>query len=211
MLALDHLVVAAKDPLKSAKQFAEKYDVKVVQGGKHDMWGTHNALAYFQNNYYIEWLGIFDLDLAKRSDNPLIQQLVTQLENVGDGLFQYGLRTTDMDSYVKYFTKNDLPFVGPLAGERQRPDGTMLSWRMLFPKSSLLVTPFLIEWGQASLYGADPEIVNDKALTVYLNEKENLNLFHRIYRTKEQHKKVLLQNGEILLAPKNLLRVKINH
>lgn len=209
MLALDHLVIAAKDPLKSAEHFAKKHDIKAVQGGKHPMWGTHNALAYFQKDCYIEWIGIFDEAAAKHSNNPLIQQLITHLSTVGEGLFQYGLRTTNMDYYVKHFTKNNVSFVGPLNGKRSRPDGSTLSWRMLFPTSHLLVTPFLIEWGDENFYGADPKVVNERQLTLYLNEKENLKLFQKTFQIKESHGKIALQNRDILLTPNALLHVEI--
>lgn len=209
MLALDHLVIAAKDPFKSAEQFAKKYQVKVVQGGKHDMWGTHNALAYFENNCYIEWLGVFDAVKAKQAENPLIKQLIEQLTKVGEGIFQYGLRTSNMDTFINHFTDNNISFVGPLKGERYRPDGTKLTWRMLFPQSSLLTTPFLIEWGQESLYGADPVLINDKIFNVHMSEKEDLNLFHHIYQTSEQEDNISLQNGLLLLSNKHL-HVEIN-
>ncbi|PAE28376.1 VOC family protein [Oceanobacillus profundus] len=47
MLALDHLIIAANDPEKAAQQFAQKYGVKVIQGGEHHNWGTYNYLSYF--------------------------------------------------------------------------------------------------------------------------------------------------------------------
>jgi len=209
MLALDHLVIATKDPLKSAEQFAKKYQVKIVQGGKHDIWGTHNVLAYFSNNCYIEWLGIFDEKVAKHSNNPLIQQLVHQLKNNGEGLFQYGLRTKEMDIFIDHFSANNIPYVGPLKGELKRPDGTNLMWRMLFPESSLFITPFLIEWGQPNLYGADPAVVNDQKLTVFINEKENLQLFHHIYQSDEREEKISLQNGHLRLTKDHLLHVTV--
>lgn len=209
MLALDHLVFASEDPLKSAEQFAIKYNVKVVRGGRHHQWGTHNALAYFSDDCYIEWLGIFDETTAQHSNNPLIQQLVQQLTNGGESLFQYGLRTMQMDEFVEHFQANNISHVGPLAGARKKPNGDELTWRMLFPDSSLTVTPFLIEWGQVDLYGANPEVVNDQKLTVFMNEPKDLQLFHHIYQTNMVEKQIPLQNGDLILSSDHFLHVEI--
>ncbi|HLS06965.1 MAG TPA: VOC family protein [Bacillota bacterium] len=210
MLAIDHVVIAATDPLKSAEQFANKHNLKITQGGKHDFWGTYNVLAYFQNQSYIEWLSIFEQNTAEQSDNPLIQQLVNKLKYDGDGLFQYGLRTTAMDAFIEHFQMNNIPFVGPFQGKRQKPNGEDLTWRMLFPQHSLTMTPFLIEWGQANLYGANPKAVNEQTLNILLNKHENLQLFHHIYQTTNTDQQIPLQNGQLSLQANDALSLTIS-
>lgn len=86
----------------------------------------------------IEWLGIRTLKKAEQSDNPLVQHLVHTLSNQKQGPFQFALRTTKLDAYVDHFKQNNIPFTGPITGERLKPDGTTLRWRMLFPTKHYL-------------------------------------------------------------------------
>ncbi|MFD1851773.1 VOC family protein [Oceanobacillus bengalensis] len=167
MLALDHIVIAAKAPKTSAMEFSEKHHVIVVEGGKHKNWGTYNYLAYFGNQCYIEWLGIYDEEIARKSDNPLIEQLVDAYEKNFEGPIQYALRTEQMDDYLNYFNALNLSYVGPIPGSRNKPDGTGLKWRMLFPKAST-PTPFLIEWEKEKNLPSDKNLINSQLIhTIY--------------------------------------------
>ncbi|WP_052360567.1 VOC family protein [Oceanobacillus manasiensis] len=164
MLAIDHIVITAHDPKKAAEEFGKKYDVIVVKGGEHEKWGTHNYLAYFTNNCYIEWIGLFDKQLAFQSNNPLIKQVVKSL---GDGVekpIQYALRTEEMAKFEEQFKQERIAYHGPVSAGRSRPDGTTLSWKMLFPEPSTRL-PFLIEWASANK-PADPKLINQKKLSL---------------------------------------------
>src|SRR5690625_4867108 len=132
MLAIDHIVIVAKDPAKAAEAFGKKHGLKTLEGGRHTNWGTYNHLAYFSNDCYIEWLGIFDQSLAAQSDNPLVQLLVKAIDGHFEGPIQFALRTNEMDMYLERFLETDIAYTGPIPGSRQKPDGAMLEWRMLF-------------------------------------------------------------------------------
>ncbi len=142
MLALDHIIIAASSPEQAAHNFSERHRIKVAQGGQHANWGTYNYLAYFENDCYIEWIGITDWTVAKESDNPLIQLLVRKLSNGVEGPVQYALRTERMDDCIENLKTLDTPYTGPFPGSRKRPDGRLLEWRMLFPASAEDVLPF---------------------------------------------------------------------
>ncbi|WP_339229886.1 VOC family protein [Oceanobacillus sp. FSL K6-2867] len=164
MLAFDHLIIATNTPENTAQQFAKKYGVKVIQGGKHHNWGTHNYLAYFKNDCYIEWLGIFDEALARKSGNLLIQQLVEALAVHVEAPIQYALRTNQMDEYLAYFDAEDISYTGPVPGSRKKPDGSTLKWRMLFPISQVTPLPFLIEWDAGKNVPRDSDLINEQKL-----------------------------------------------
>src|SRR5699024_9210061 len=66
MLSIDHVVIAAQNPEQSAHAFGKTHGVTVVEGGRHDAWGTYNMLAYFKNDCYLEWLGVFDQQKAEQ-------------------------------------------------------------------------------------------------------------------------------------------------
>jgi len=55
------------------------------------------------------------------------------LDNGRDEAFQFALRTDRLDDFVSHFQDTQIPFIGPVEGKRIKPDGTMLTWRMLFP------------------------------------------------------------------------------
>src|SRR5699024_1051550 len=148
MLALDHVVIAGNDAETASAQYGNQFTIKAVKGGEHTNWGTYNYLAYFSNDSYLEWLGISDLAKATDTDNPLIQHLVFMIENDLPGPFQFALRTNELNSYISHFDKENISYTGPVSGERIKPDGTALKWRMLFPHydHSEEILPFLIEW-----------------------------------------------------------------
>ncbi|PAV30684.1 hypothetical protein CIL05_06170 [Virgibacillus profundi] len=194
MLAIDHIIIAAKDPAQAAQNFGEKHGVTTLKGGKHSNWGTYNYLAYFSNDCYIEWLGIFDEDLAKRSDIPLIQQLVSALNNDIEGMIQFALRINNMDEHVKYFDVISLPYTGPIPGYRQKPDGSDLHWRMLFPEKEL---PFLIEWGNGKNIPQDNSLINKQQLKSITYGKGEAGFFKKTFQLDSANDSILLENGEL--------------
>ncbi|MBM7599874.1 hypothetical protein JOC34_002242 [Virgibacillus halotolerans] len=162
MLAIDHIVIVAKDPAQAAADFEQKYGVMTLEGGRHTKWGTYNYLAYFSNDCYIEWLGIFDRSLAVQSDNPLVQQTVRALEADFEGTIQFALRTENMDQYLHHFATADVAYTGPIQGSRQKPDGATLEWRMLFPNLNATIGPFMIEWGKVRNSPPSEHFLNKK-------------------------------------------------
>ncbi|OZU89165.1 hypothetical protein CIL03_09160 [Virgibacillus indicus] len=194
MLAIDHIIIAAKDPAQAAHKFGQKHNLTTIEGGKHSNWGTYNYLSYFSNDCYIEWLGIFDENLARKSDNPLVQQLVSALSNNIEGMIQFALRTNNMDEYVKHFDKISLDFTGPVPGYRQKPDGSDLHWRMLFPERKL---PFLIEWGNGKNVPQDESLINEKQLKSITYEKAGKEYFNKAFQLDSAGVSILLENGKI--------------
>lgn len=198
MLALDHIILAAKDPKQAADAFAKKHNVTVLEGGKHEHWGIHNYLAYFSNDCYLEWLGIFDKNLAAKSELPLIDQLVRTLNSDVEGAIQYALRTDEMDSYLEHFQQQDIPFTGPIAGSRNRPDGSLLEWQMLFPQVEIVSYPFLIEWGDVENVPNDPALINKQQIDTIYPVIANPDDFDHIFQTSQQLKNVQLKTSTMM-------------
>lgn len=147
-LMLDHVVHAVQSP-SSAMEIIRKYGIHTTAGGKHSNGGTYNSLAYFGLSY-IEFLGVYDVDLASvKSDNVLPQQVLKEL-HTGGGLMRIALRTSSIEEVVKRLQTAGAPVLGPIRLGRTRPDGRELSWTLLFPEveSGKLQLPFLIEWDE---------------------------------------------------------------
>ena len=186
MLAFDHLVVAAYDPEDARKQFTITTQLIGVPGGHHSNWGTHNQLCYFSNYSYIEWIGIENTSRAEVSTNPLIHNLKHSLDYDITGPIQFGLRTDNMDDDIRHLTDQDVDFQGPYNGEREKQDGSLLKWRMLFPAAqSVSSLPFLIEWEGENL-PEDRSCINDQEFTEIVAGVDHLDqavpLFRKIYR-----------------------------
>jgi hypothetical protein len=148
-ILFDHLVHFTKNP-EEAKTAFQLMGFQAINGGKHLAWGTYNCLNYFQHLRYIEWIGFTDFEKAKTSDNPLIQQIVKDFYK-GEGFSQFAFRTEQMDELVAHIEAKGLKPIGPFAGSREREDGTVLSWSMLFIEDEQEDTcryPFFIQWGE---------------------------------------------------------------
>ncbi|MRH43658.1 hypothetical protein GH741_13350 [Aquibacillus halophilus] len=216
MLAIDHIVIASVDAKKTAESFSQLNNVKNIQGGSHVNWGTYNYLSYFENNSYLEWLSVYDESIARQADNPLIQHLTYKLAHGKEGLIQFALRTKDMDGLIRHFEKNGINYSGPFEGNRKRPDGTTLSWRMLFPafdyKSEELL-PFIIEWGGQGNVPSDSSLINNKQInTVKLivpNPTKMINLFLKVYQLKTNSNEYQLENGFLIIQQGNKLEITV--
>jgi hypothetical protein len=149
-LAFDHLVhFLRRSPLEAAEEM-RRMGFHAVAGGRHENWGTHNSLCYFDVSY-IEFLAVENQETAERSDNRLIQQLVGDLPRIGEGLGQIALRTGDIERLAEHLKRNGLNVLGPVPGSRKRVDGSIIRWSMLFAESDEVrhPLPFFIQWEQS--------------------------------------------------------------
>ena len=64
------------------------------------------------------------------------------------GLLGYALATSTIEQDAERFRSSGLAAVGPIAMQRMRPDGQLLSWRVLVPGGGpwRQPWPFLIQW-----------------------------------------------------------------
>lgn len=146
--SVDHLLHAVNDPYEVRRAFEDRYGWTGTRGGEHPDWGTHNELAYF-NLSYIEWIGIKNFVLAAKSR---FGREVLRSLSVHEGVGQFALRTQDVNGLAAEWASKGLPFWGPIAGHRVRPDGSVLRWRLLFPGQdgpTDYALPFVIDWGQS--------------------------------------------------------------
>lgn len=183
MLYLDHIIWTGDDIETVSEKYGSEFAVKSVKGGEHEAWGTYNYLTFFSNSCYIEWLGVRDRYKASQLDHPLIQHLLHTLERKEQGPFQFALRTDKIEAYVEHFTRNSIPFHGPFEGYRKKPNGQLLSWRMLFPAYDFTnqeVLPFLIEWDQPENERIEASLINH----------QTINAIHYSGTTKERFKEI---------------------
>lgn len=159
MYWLDHIVHFVKEP-KSMAEKTRELGLHTVEGGKHEMWGTYNALCYFGLSY-IEFIGVFDKELLEQSaEIPFTLHASYKKRNEQDGLTRIALRTNSIEEDAVKLRERGYEVIGPDSFSRVRPDGSVLTWKLLHfgKKDSPFEFPFLIQWD-----GSDEERYNDLA------------------------------------------------
>lgn len=142
LLGIDHLVIACADPDAAAADLERDVGLRAGGGGRHDALGTFNRLAWLGDTY-LELIGVFDRDLAERSwiGAPTVRAL-----DAGGGLATWAVATDDIDADVARLRAHGADLGVPIAGERRRPDGTVVRWRLSAPpRLGPGLSPFLIQ------------------------------------------------------------------
>lgn len=142
--ALDHILLGCND-LQRGIDFVEQHTgVRAAFGGVHPGRGTQNALLSLGTLHYLEII----------APDPK-QSEVRQFENIKSlmrpALIGWAAHVRDIDALAAKLKAEGVPFDGPGAGSRARPDGKMLKWKALGVGTSREgVVPFFIEWSPDS-------------------------------------------------------------
>lgn len=140
LLGIDHLVIAVRDPDVAAAAMEADLGLAATGGGRHELGGTHNRLA-FLGDTYLELIGVFDAALVRDPAASPVGCAAAGILNEGrEGLATYALATDDIDAEVAA-----RPSIGrPVPGSRTRPDGEVVRWITAFPELGPDRPPFLI-------------------------------------------------------------------
>jgi len=147
MYQLDHIVHFVDDP-KKMMELTKSLGLHTIEGGKHEMWGTYNSLSYFGLSY-IEFIGVFDQTLLDKSAKvPYTLHETYKKRNEQKGLTRLALRTSTIEEDANRFRAFGLKVIGPDSFSRIRPDGSILSWKLLhIGREDLFIDyPFFIQW-----------------------------------------------------------------
>jgi hypothetical protein len=142
LLGIDHLVIACADPDAAVADLEREVGLRPGGGGRHDALGTYNRLVWLGDTY-LELIGVFDRDLAERSwiGAPTVRAL-----DAGGGLATWAVATDDIDGDVARLNAGGAGLSEPIDGERIRPDGAVVRWRLSVPRElGPERQPFLIE------------------------------------------------------------------
>lgn len=144
LVGIDHLVVAVPDLDEASELLTVGLGIEVGGGGVHPSLGTANRLAWF-GDAYLELLAIADTDVAATSwlGAPALRQLAGQ----PSGTFvTFALVSDHLAADVAGAVAIGSPLLGPLPGERRRPDGEVVRWSLAVPPViGPDCPPFLIE------------------------------------------------------------------
>lgn len=145
----DHLVHFVEEPKEVVDTFT-KHGLHTAEGGKHINRGTYNVLSYFDLSY-IEFISTYDRELVKKLDHMKHSLLETIInDNFAEGFARFVVRTHDIEAAAEHFRNKGLSVSGPTPLRRQRPDGDVLEWQLLYvgDDSDELQLPFIIQWNE---------------------------------------------------------------
>jgi Glyoxalase-like domain len=145
----DHLVHFVKSPVEAIEEY-KKLGLYAVEGGNHEKLGTYNALSYYDLSY-IELIGVFDQQLVE-SAAGIEYSLRDTFKNdqYVEGVSRIALRSTDLEVEAERFRSLGLEVHGPDPMSRKRPDGSLVSWKLLYvgKRGENLELPFFIQWDE---------------------------------------------------------------
>ncbi len=147
LLGIDHLVIACADPDAAAAELEREVGLRPGGGGRHDALGTFNRLVWLGDTY-LELIGVFDRAMAERAwvGGPAVRAL-----DSGGGLATWAVATDDLDADVARLNAGGAGLSEVMPGERRRPDGDVVRWRLSEPRElGPERPPFLIEHDASS-------------------------------------------------------------
>jgi hypothetical protein len=147
LLGIDHLVIAVAVPDDAAAQLERELGLASAGGGRHDTLGTFNRLVWLGDSY-LELVGVFDRQLAERSwlGVPTLRML-----ELGGGLATWAIATDALAADLAALHAAGSDLGEAIAGERRRPDGALIRWRLATPRHlGPSEPPFLIEHDSTS-------------------------------------------------------------
>jgi catechol 2,3-dioxygenase-like lactoylglutathione lyase family enzyme len=131
---IDHLMVCVPDLARGAEAYA-RLGFSVHPGGVHTGLGTHNAIAFLEQDY-LELIAIRDRDEYLRA-SPYAG-LVKFLE-AGGGLRYIIVQSNDLEADIAAMRSRGVDVGDAKAGSRRTPSGGELRWKsaMLGPRNPL--------------------------------------------------------------------------
>ena len=147
LLGLDHAIIAVRDLDAASKKLGQALGITVTPGGVHPNVGTYNAIVRFGVEY-LELISVRDEAEAEASDRS---RVVLESVRRGDGLLGFALGSDDIESDISEATGRNVRLVGPISGSRNRPDGSLMTWRQAYVGNDPYghVLPFVIQHGSS--------------------------------------------------------------
>lgn len=141
--SIDHLVVAGTDLSALVAWWVAASGQQPAVGGAHVGIGTKNALVGLGSSY-LELVGPDPAQDEPPNPRPFgIDDLPEH--SIRFSTFALGVR--DIDEALDTMKSVGVKFGMANSMSREKPDGSILSWRLAVPAGYDGVMPFLIEWG----------------------------------------------------------------
>ena len=127
LTGIDHVILGVTDVDAAAAEVERALGLRAGAGGRHDAHGTYNRLTWLGDSY-VELMGVFDAALA--AESWWGSHLLRVLAGAPAGLAGVVFATSDLDADIRLLRSRGAPISDPIAGERVRPDGEVVRWRI---------------------------------------------------------------------------------
>jgi Glyoxalase-like domain len=141
---VDHLVYACAELERGIAEIEQVLGVRARLGGRHPMWGTHNALVGLGAGSYLEIIAP-DADYAPTSgQRPFGLDAVSRSHLVAWAASGRALKTWRNEA-----AQGGVHLGTIQSGNRRRADGVLLEWKLTDLRCVVGdgIVPFLIDWG----------------------------------------------------------------
>ena len=118
-IELDHALIAVTDLADAGRNFAERFRLVSVEGGRHPGWGTANRIVPLGNSY-LELIAVVDESEAAHS---ALGRWVAGCASEAGRPLGWAVRTSDLDRAARRVGVN------PVEGSRVTPAGEIIRWR----------------------------------------------------------------------------------
>jgi len=139
---LDHVVLACPNLQEGMDYVAQKIGCKPTYGGKHQQFGTHNALLKIGNLTYFEIL-------APDPDNPKDHLRWMGVDLVKKPLItRFAVKSSTIDQHSHFLSEFSNNHGRIQEGRRKKANGELLTWELTMPLAEPKISsiPFLIDW-----------------------------------------------------------------
>ena len=141
---IDHLVYTASNLTTGMDEIERLLGVRPVPGGQHPDFGTHNALLSIGSSTYLEVIAP-DPSLKSPEQGLLFRKHFKQSPR----LTRWVISAEKINELANKVSDGGLNLGDVQSGSREKPDGTVLSWKLtdlrVMPLDGAI--PFLISWG----------------------------------------------------------------
>lgn len=121
---IDHVMICVSD-LQQGMDTYTRLGFHIVPGGVHVGQGTHNAIAFYEEDY-LELMSVYDREayLASHPGGGLLQFLAQ-----GDGFRYVAVQSNDLVADVAQMRQRGVDVSAPVEGSRETPSGQTLRWK----------------------------------------------------------------------------------
>jgi hypothetical protein len=143
---LDHIILGCTDLDGGIEFVFHHLGVRAIPGGVHPGAGTKNALLSLGERRYLE---IMAPD-PSQPDAAYPRNLRTLKY---PALVGWAEHRDHLDEFAGVLHAAGVDYVGPVAGSRRRPDGSVLNWKSLpLKEDEHGILPFFIEWSPSTVH-----------------------------------------------------------
>ncbi len=147
MTEIDHFLYGTSDLDRAVAHFENETGLKAIAGGRHENYGTRNALIGLDQTTYFEILAPDPEQADNVGASPMLRALPE------DGLIAWCARSPDLEALAKcHTTLDNRRRIGPTEWRRLRSDGEPIEWRLLHVEAGDIgaLQPFFIDWGDVA-------------------------------------------------------------